>query len=548
MSYDQATVAIVDSIATLAGLAHAPSTILVEGYATPNDGGGGLFSWYPGDATPANGGTVIEPTGGPVGRYKRNYSGGLPNVRWFGAKGDGITNDAPAINATLAATLSGEVFLPAGEYAVTAEIVVGDNQILVGDGAEATIILATAGNINLIHVTGSYGGARDLRVEGNGQTTVSGLRVTPANESQTTTVVNQNYNRFRDLVVSGCTEGIVLQCGPFVGGVDSGCWYNTFETTHVLSCLRGVWFKNGPNASSSGSNRNNFVSVRIGGAGSNTGVQIDSGGGNSFFGCAFEGIATGTTPNATPTAILIANTGLYSGANESNRFFGANNDACTLDLNNANNESEFYGCLLFTFVLTAMPRALLGGYSASVVPQITEWMIYQANGQISGYPNATLNLLQGQLGFPAIENPSTDPNTLDDYEEGTWTPTLNATGLSGATYSIQTGHYVKIGRQVLFWAHVKLSALTSGGTNFLRIEGLPFTSSEPDAAVTVEWDALTGGVSGQWPVARITGNGQTVINFIEVNNNGIVSGSWMSGARLTATSEFWVSGEYVTTS
>jgi len=36
----------------------------------------------------------------------------------------------------------------------------------------------------------------------------------------------------------------------------------------------------------------------------------------------------------------------------------------------------------------------------------------------------TMNLAGGQIKFPATQNSSADANTLDDYEEGTWTPTL----------------------------------------------------------------------------------------------------------------------------
>src|SRR5262245_1079228 len=32
----------------------------------------------------------------------------------------------------------------------------------------------------------------------------------------------------------------------------------------------------------------------------------------------------------------------------------------------------------------------------------------------------------GQLPFPALQNSSADANTLDDYEEGTWTPTITS--------------------------------------------------------------------------------------------------------------------------
>src|ERR1035437_3947013 len=52
----------------------------------------------------------------------------------------------------------------------------------------------------------------------------------------------------------------------------------------------------------------------------------------------------------------------------------------------------------------------------------------------------------GQIKFPASQNASSDANTLDDYEEGTWTPN-DASG-AGLTFSTAFGTYTKIGRTV----------------------------------------------------------------------------------------------------
>lgn len=85
-----------------------------------------------------------------------------------------------------------------------------------------------------------------------------------------------------------------------------------------------------------------------------------------------------------------------------------------------------------------------------------------------------LDLLVGQIKFPATQNPSADANTLDDYEEGAWTPSLNFTGGSvGITYGVNTGLYVKIGRYVALTGYMALTSKGSstGGAN---IAGLPF--------------------------------------------------------------------------
>lgn len=99
----------------------------------------------------------------------------------------------------------------------------------------------------------------------------------------------------------------------------------------------------------------------------------------------------------------------------------------------------------------------------------------------SGTPS--INLTGGQIKFPATQSASADANTLDDYEEGTWTPSLTfAGGSTGMTYSTQTGTYTKIGRLVFCRGTIVLTAKGSS-TGHARIEGLPFTPSTTTAAL-----------------------------------------------------------------
>jgi hypothetical protein len=81
----------------------------------------------------------------------------------------------------------------------------------------------------------------------------------------------------------------------------------------------------------------------------------------------------------------------------------------------------------------------------------------------------------GQVKFPATQNASSDANTLDDYEEGTWTPTATSGGGSITTYST-TGTYTKIGDLVFVRGRILLTTVGTASGN-LTVGGLPFTTS-----------------------------------------------------------------------
>ena len=65
---------------------------------------------------------------------------------------------------------------------------------------------------------------------------------------------------------------------------------------------------------------------------------------------------------------------------------------------------------------------------------------------------------------------------LDDYEEGTWTPTYTgSTTNPTVTYELQTGRYTKVGRMVTCTCRLSTSGITGAGSGNLSISGLPFT-------------------------------------------------------------------------
>jgi hypothetical protein len=134
------------------------------------------------------------------------------------------------------------------------------------------------------------------------------------------------------------------------------------------------------------------------------------------------------------------------------------------------------------------------------------------------------------IAFPATQVPSADANTLDDYEEGTWTPAI---GLLGTiSYSNQSGRYVKIGKVVWIEFYITYSSTdTTQDANTLFINGLPFTSSSSGALGTS--CMLTERVYGiNSPTVPNTfhisavGNSTSLLTYQNNYNGGITNASY----------------------
>lgn len=92
----------------------------VSGYYAVGDGGGGQFYWDEASTETDNGGTIIKVTSVVLGRWIRVYDENI-SVRFFGAKGDGTTDDSDAIHSALdfVKSVGATLFVPVGEFRVT---------------------------------------------------------------------------------------------------------------------------------------------------------------------------------------------------------------------------------------------------------------------------------------------------------------------------------------------------------------------------------------------------------------------------------------------
>lgn len=132
--------------------------------------------------------------------------------------------------------------------------------------------------------------------------------------------------------------------------------------------------------------------------------------------------------------------------------------------------------------------------------------ITRSDGNFKPYGKVDLTAsTAGQIAFPATQNASTNANTLDDYEEGTWTPGIDfqTVGDLSVAYSTQVGKYTKIGREVIAVFNIVTSSFThTTASGSLGITGFPFTPAATYRNVTGgHWAGITNATYSQWSVA-----------------------------------------------
>ena len=107
------------------------------------------------------------------------------------------------------------------------------------------------------------------------------------------------------------------------------------------------------------------------------------------------------------------------------------------------------------------------------------------------------------LSMPASQSASGDANTLDDYEEGTWTGAWVPTG--GSWAGTGTGRYTKVGRLVtatLKW----VASGTATGNKFNAVGGLPFTSANDTVGFPAAYSCSAVGANDLQLMAHMGAN------------------------------------------
>ena len=163
---------------------------------------------------------------------------------------------------------------------------------------------------------------------------------------------------------------------------------------------------------------------------------------------------------------------------------------------------------------------------------------------VIGVGGATTSTSGSGISFPATQSASSDANTLDDYEEGSWTPTLSGTGgAAGQSYSIQNGLYTKIGNVVTVSFDVRLSTLGTISGQAV-IGGLPFSANGENCGIPIgTFENL--GQNIVYLGARLQG-GQSYITVFTTTAAASTIGTPNGSTLYTASSKFFGGGSYIT--
>jgi hypothetical protein len=257
-----------------------------------------------------------------------------------------------------------------------------------------------------------------------------------------------------------------------------------------------------------------------------TGVSVGSGVTAISFGSTGLTPSTSTSGNVTVSGTLSANsggTGLSSLTANSVLLGNGTGSIVTVSPGNAGNVLTSVGGF---WVSNAAVMTSVGGSPSQV-----QYNNAGAFGGISGFTTdgtrvtasttmgvggATPSTSGSGITFPATQSPSTDVNTLDDYEEGTWTPT-DASG-AGLTLVVTIANYTKVGRIVT--AHCQITYPTTASGASAIIGGLPFTSA-------IFSPAAASGSAGIFLILRTVG-GSTTASVLNAATNAAITNSQLS--------------------
>lgn len=499
---------------------------------------------------------------GAVWRFIQDKLRESYSVKDFGATGDGVTDDTAAIQLAVTAAFANlrSLYFPAGTYIMSSTITMGNTAPTAGiychfygDGRNS-IIKVNAANVNPFLWQGPN---PDLDGAGNrytGRVLLEKLLL----QGPLSGASNTNSIGFRFYGV----QGIWIREVHCEGWYDAHHFRNCDIVNVTTPLLQGNY--NGLNSSASGyaiAGEGQFNSFNVYGGlianCTNYGISYVGGHAPGFFGVNFAVNATsmvfspnnagGATVSTCPTihgcylegdtatmVILGGGNGIVRGLSLKGGNFIAGSATPIFTVSNYSNALGRGSARDFTYDIS-----FVGSSLATQASSAEKLDIFTINGTVigditpaavTGTTVAATGLCDlsaagaGQVKFPATQNASSNANTLDDYEEGPWTPANPQVSLT-----VTSATYTKIGRSVHADMFVTWPATADG--NAATITGLPFTVGATTASFVIGYTnygaAITTAASSTTTVIDIsTFAGAAVTNAQMSGKLIILSGTY----------------------
>ena len=133
---------------------------------------------------------------------------------------------------------------------------------------------------------------------------------------------------------------------------------------------------------------------------------------------------------------------------------------------------------------------------------------YYATGSAPSYFKGGI-----QFDLTHSQGGTQDQLQLDFYEEGEWTPVIKSnSSISSIAYdtTYTGGYYSRVGNNVFVTGRIKISSVTTTGSNALFIQGLPFIPFKPSGTAALAKCTLSFGTYSGWtdfvPISGMTSN------------------------------------------
>ena len=475
------------------------------------------------------------------------------SVKDFGAVGDGVADDTVAIQAAVDAMNGlngGSIFIPAGEYLITDYVTLYSDVTLFGEGKSSIIHLVNSSRSDVFRATGTQPSPinritlRDFMLYGDATFSAGAPSV------QNGGGINFVYADdcvIENLWVSGFSDGgIAILNGN----------YNTVANCRVRYTAQGISF----NANDIDVTGNVAVGNTISDTGTYNGLHLEGGfgpsaatgevryttlAGNTVINSYEAGINIELAPYTACSGNAVYNAGFgATSVNMGIKVFGG--FSSTLSGNTVR------GCSGYGIVVGANSGEC--AVSGNTTVNNSNSLLVTDNGtaatlnvSVSGNSFAEGDLAtSGNVSFknwtPAVTMSnvaSSDSQTLDWYEENTFTPTIaGSTSAGTATYAVQDGKFTRIGNRVFFELNLDWSGHT--GTGNMRVAGLPYpiNGAVPGAA-TMSSNGLPPAAGNLFAVYIPQGG----VSYLEMRTVGQSSGT-VAAYAMQAAGVLVVSGHY----